>query len=131
MYVGTRNIKTWAIVLTGVLFTSWDYGEVHEFDYVSVCVSVCVCPSMTVTFTKLIFLKELITHSSKEPLSFFSSPKRGLVTKKTEWEKFYKHLEDIETMQNKHSGIINSKSCWTKLRGFFLTDYKISGGDYG
>lgn len=82
---------------------------------VCLCVFICDCYSHQIT---VIYLKELITHSSKDPPSFSWGTKHGLVTKQTELKKFHKHLENTETMQNKHSGIINSKSCWVKLRGF-------------
>lgn len=39
-------MKTRVIILNVVLFTLWDYGEVQEFDY--------MCPSMIVTFIKLL-----------------------------------------------------------------------------
>lgn len=86
----------------------------------------CVCVCVRVHLWLLL----LANHSNlpervfnmflKDLLNLSSSRKRGLVTNNTEQKKSYRYRENNETMQNKHSGIINSKSFWAKLRGFFF-----------
>lgn len=59
-------------------------------------------------------MKEL-KHVSWKIHVAFSQAQKFVCHYKTQWEKFYKHLENNETMQNKHIGIINNKSCWTEF----------------
>lgn len=125
-----KNLNHYSYGCYVYIMASWGSARIWLCFCVCMCmyVSIYNCYFYQIT---LIYLKELIAPSSKDSLSLSPSTKHGVVTNKTVWEKVYEHLENNEIMQNKHSGIIYSKSCWAKLMCLWVFFWQIMKLAYG